>query len=377
MSSYSLELYEFNQKLEELGNCKGRATELISLYIPPTKMIHDIAAYLRNEASQSANIKSKSTRKNVSAAIESIAARLKAYKKPPEKGMVFFVGHVDRGSNQTSMMQDVVIPPETIQTFTYRCDNRFFLKPLEEMKEVKEQYGLIVIDRSEATIGLLKGSVVKSLKHMFSQVPSKHGKGGQSKRRFERLIEEAAHEWYKRIAETSLELFSSTNIKSILIGGPGATKDFFNSNEYLNHELQKLVMGTFDIGYTDETGLKELVAKASTRLEEVQLVKEKKLMKRFMKEVISPKGKLSCYGITQVQKALSMGAVNILLISELYEKDNPEINANDGGSFVKKLAEMANSSSAEVFIISTDTEEGTSLRKAFNGLAAILRYPIS
>ena len=127
--------------------------------------------------------------------------------------MVFFVGHVDKGSNQTAMMQDVVIPPETIQTFTYRCDNRFFLEPLEEMKEVKDVYGLIVIDRSEATIGLLKGSVVKTLKHMYSQVPSKHGKGGQSKRRFERLIEEAAHEWYKRIAENCLDFFTSNDIK--------------------------------------------------------------------------------------------------------------------------------------------------------------------
>ena len=375
MSSYSLELYEFNQKLEELANCKGRATELVSLYIPPTKKIHDIVAYLRNEASQSANIKSKSTRKNVSAAIESITSRLKAYKKPPEKGMVFFVGHVDKGSNQTAMMQNVVVPPETIQTFTYRCDNRFFLEPLEEMKEVKDVYGLIVIDRSEATIGLLKGSVVKTLKHMYSQVPSKHGKGGQSKRRFERLIEEAAHEWYKRIAEHSLDFFASYNIKSILIGGPGATKDFFNSNEYLNHELQKIVMDTFDTGYTDETGLKELVSTASNRLAEVQLVKDKELMNRFMKEVLS--GKLSCYGVTQVQKALSMGAVEILLISELFEQDNPDMSAENGDSFVKYLAETASASSAEVFIISRDTEEGTSLRKAFNGLAAILRYPIN
>ena len=375
MSSYSLELYEFNQKLEELANCKGRATELVSLYIPPTKKIHDIVAYLRNEASQSANIKSKSTRKNVSAAIESITSRLKAYKKPPEKGMVFFVGHVDKGSNQTAMMQNVVVPPETIQTFTYRCDNRFFLEPLEEMKEVKDVYGLIVIDRSEATIGLLKGSVVKTLKHMYSQVPSKHGKGGQSKRRFERLIEEAAHEWYKRIAEHSLDFFASYNIKSILIGGPGATKDFFNSNEYLNHELQKIVMDTFDTGYTDETGLKELVSTASNRLAEVQLVKDKELMNRFMKEVLS--GKLSCYGVTQVQKALSMGAVEILLISELFEQDNPDMSAENGDSFVKYLAETASASSADVFIISRDTEEGTSLRKAFNGLAAILRYPIN
>jgi len=375
MSSYSLELYEFNQKLEELANCKGRATELVSLYIPPTKKIHDIASYLRNEASQSANIKSKSTRKNVSAAIESITSRLKAYKEPPEKGMVFFVGHVDKGSNQTAMMQDVVIPPETIQTFTYRCDNRFFLEPLEEMKEVKDVYGLVVIDRSEATIGLLKGSVVKTLKHMYSQVPSKHGKGGQSKRRFERLIEEAAHEWYKRIADHCLDFFTSHSIKSILIGGPGATKDFFNSNDFLNHELQKIVMDTFDTGYTDETGLKELVSAASNRLAEVQLIKDKELMDRFMKEVLS--GKLSCYGVTQVQKALSMGAVEVLLISELFEQDNPDMSAENGDSFVKYLAETASASSADVFIISRDTEEGTSLRKAFNGLAAILRYPIN
>ena len=223
MSSYSLELYEFNQKLEELANCKGRATELVSLYIPPTKKIHDIAAYLRNEASQSANIKSKSTRKNVSAAIESITSRLKAYKAPPEKGMVFFV-------------------------------------------------------------------------------------------------EEAAHEWYKRVAESCSEFYASHDIKSILIGGPGATKDYFKSNEYLNHEFQKLVIDTFDTGYTDETGLKELVSIASDRLQEVQLIQEKELMDRFMKEVIS--GKLSCYGVVQVQKALTMGAVKTLLISDMYEHDN-------------------------------------------------------
>ena len=139
--------------------------------------------------------------------------------------------------------------------------------------------------------------------------------------------------------------------------------------------MNKIVIDTFDTGYTDETGLKELVSAASTRLAEVQLIKDKELMDRFMKEVLS--GKLSCYGVTQVQKALSMGAVEILLISELFEQDNPDISAENGDSFVKYLAETASASSADVFIISRDTEEGTSLRKAFNGLAAILRYPIN
>ena len=105
MSSESLEKYEFKQSLERIRNYKGHATELVSLYIPPERKIYDVQSYLRNESSQSANIKSKTTRKNVSAAIESITSRLKLFKELPENGVVFFVGHVSKGGNQTKMIQ--------------------------------------------------------------------------------------------------------------------------------------------------------------------------------------------------------------------------------------------------------------------------------
>ena len=316
MTSESLQKYEFKQSLERIRNYKGHATELVSLYIHPERKIYVVQSYLRNEASQSANIKSKSTRKNVSAAIESIMSRLKLYKAPPENGMVFFVGHVSKGGNQTTMVQEVVVPPEPIPSFLYRCDSGFFLEPLEGLGEVKSQFGLIVIDRSEAALGMLRGPTITTLKHMFSQVPSKHGKGGQSKRRFERLIEEAAHEWYKKVAHSATECFLDNDVEGILIGGPGATKDYFLSKDYLNHELKKVVIDTFDTGYTDETGLRELVTRGSGRLSEIQLVKEKVLMERFMKEVLSPKGKLATYGLKQVEEALQMGATKKVLISE-------------------------------------------------------------
>ena len=372
MSSESLQKYEFKQSLERIKNHRGHATELVSLYIPPDRKIHDVQSYLRNEASQSANIKSKSTRKNVSAAIESIMSRLKMYKNPPENGIVFFVGHVAKGGNQTTMVQEVVVPPEPGPAFLYRCDSGFFLEPLEGLGETKTQFGLIVIDRSEATLGMLKGATISTIKHKFSQVPSKHCKGGQSKRRFERLIEEAAHEWYKRVGSSATECFLGNNIEGILIGGPGATKDYFLGKEYLNHELNKIVIDTFDTGYTDETGLRELVTRGSTRLSEMQLIKEKKLMDEFMKEVLSPKGKLATYGLKQVEMALGMGAVNHLLVSEGFEKME---NIEEGT--VKRLGEMAENSNSDVSIISTESEEGISLQKAFGGLAAILRYPIS
>jgi peptide chain release factor subunit 1 len=59
------QIYDLKRQLEELKKCKGKHTELISLYVPPSKQIFDAVSYLRNEYSQSQNIKSKTTMKNV------------------------------------------------------------------------------------------------------------------------------------------------------------------------------------------------------------------------------------------------------------------------------------------------------------------------
>src|SRR4030067_3641495 len=86
-----LQKYEFRRSLEEVKKLSGRGTELISLYVPPTRQISDVANYLRGEYSQSSNIKSASTRKNVQGAISSILSRLKNFRQPPENGLGFFV----------------------------------------------------------------------------------------------------------------------------------------------------------------------------------------------------------------------------------------------------------------------------------------------
>ena len=245
--------YELKRQLEQLGSYAGHATELISLFVPSSRPISYATSYLKNEYSQSSNIKSKSTKKNVMAAIESITSRLKTYKKPPENGVVFFVGHVAIGSNQTEMVQIAVEPPMPISTFLYRCDSKFYIEPLENMLVDNETFGLIVIDRSEATIGLLRGKRVDVVKNIPSRVPSKHGRGGQSQRRFERLIEIAAHEFFKKVGDIVNEkLLEEKELKGILVGGPGATKNFFVDKNYLHHELKQKVIDLFDTGYTDE-----------------------------------------------------------------------------------------------------------------------------
>ena len=404
--------YDLKRQLEELKACRGRHTELISLYVPHNKQIFDVNSYLKNEYSQSQNIKSKTTMKNVISAIESIMSRLKQFKRPPENGVIFFVGHKSVGSDKTEMVAFVIEPPLPIATFLYRCDSSFFLEPLDGMLVEKEIYGLFLIDRRECTIGILKGNRVELLKYMTSQVPGKHGRGGQSQRRFERLTEVAAHEWFVKCGEHASEIFQTeAEIKGIFVGGPGPTKQYFVEENYLHYEIQEKIIDTFNTGYTDEFGLRELVSAASETMSNLKISKEKKLMKRFLKEVTKTEGSLSVYGEKHVRKALEMGVVDTLLLSEnlrkyrvklkcpsceyLEERTISEEQLNDfepplcnkcGNSssmeivekidLIDELSDLAEKTSGKVEIISQGSEDGDSLYSAFNGIAGILRYPI-
>jgi len=71
-----MEKRSFKQALESLKDKRGFHTELISLYIPSEKPISDVIKYLKDEKSQSQNIKLKSTRKNVLDSISSLVGHL-------------------------------------------------------------------------------------------------------------------------------------------------------------------------------------------------------------------------------------------------------------------------------------------------------------
>ncbi|MCL2712120.1 MAG: peptide chain release factor aRF-1 [Methanomassiliicoccaceae archaeon] len=397
--------YDFKKAMQTIVDLRGRGTELISVYIPPSKQIFDVTAYLRNEYSQSSNIKSKSTMKNVQGAIDSIMSRLRTYKSAPPNGLVIFCGEIPRAGDQTRMVQYVLEPPETVTTFFYRCDSQFYTEPLLGMLQDKKTYGLITMDRSEATLGLLTGSKVVPIKNFDSMVPRKHRQGGQSAQRFERLIELAAHEFFKKIADNATEAFlNREEMIGLLIGGPGATKDYFVKEGYLHHELQKKVVDTFDTGYTDEYGLKELVENARSSIVDIELMHEKELIQKLLTEIRNIDGGLSAYGEEVVRNATNAGAADVILLSEDLNKRRIYVKCPNGHGYaytssaspdkeecrecgsqaeivndidiVDDFFELADQFGTTVEIISADSEEGEMLMKAFGGMAAILRYRV-
>ena len=405
-SSVEKARYDFKKAMQEIVNIRGHGTELISVYIPASKQISDVMAYLRDEYSQSSNIKSKSTMKNVQGAIDSIMSRLKTFKEIPDNGIVIFCGEVPRAGDQTRMVQHVLNPPDAITAFLYRCDSQFFTEPLQSMLLDKKMYGLIAIDRQEATLGMLSGNRIQVLSHFESMVPRKHRQGGQSAQRFERLIEIAAHEFFKKTGDKATDLFldKAQDMLGILIGGPGGTKDFFVKEGYLHHELQKKVVDTFDTGYTDEYGLKELVENAKDAIQDMDLVKEKALIQRLFSEIRKQDGGLSAYGEDIVREAVNLGAVDVLLLSEGLNKRRITVQCPNGHTYeqtvpdadekcscavcgttativknndlVDDFFELAETYNTDTEIISMDSEEGGMLMTAFGGIAAILRYKI-
>ena len=401
--------------LEDLREMKGFGTELVTLIIPPDRQVSDARSMLQNEHGQAANIKSKGTRKNVQGAIESAISTLSRYKTPGEHGLAIFVGSVIVGNNKSRMVNIVVEdPPQPLISFRYRCDSRFELTQLEEMLVDKKSYALFVIDRAEAAYGIASGKRIHVQEHLVSNIMGKHRQGGQSAQRFERLIEEAAHNFFKRATEhaCSYWLPHLENIQAVIVGGPGATKDFVVKNEYFHHEIgKKIAKPTFDVGYSNESGVRELVENAGQLMGEIELDAERQVMNRFLEELIRTHPKAT-YGEMMIKQALTSGAVDTLLISEglrgniikmQCKKCNhgaendwearltrqqelpacPSCGASGDAikelsshSIIDSLTSLAEDSNSEVTYISVDTEEGSQLMQGFGGLAAILRYPM-
>ncbi len=362
MAKYTKE--ELEELLEELGKIKARATELITVYIPMGQNIYTVANQLEAEKSTAKNIKSTGTRKNVTNALDKITRALKEYKKTPENGLALFAGNVSETESQEDLQIWAVETPMPLKVRMYRCDKEFIFDPLKEMLAVKEVFGLLVMDRKEATIGLLEGKRIEVLQKMTSGVPSKVRAGGQSSQRFHRITEGLTKEFYKRIADEMKNIFyEMPKLTGIVIGGPIPTKDEFIDGEYLPTKLREKIMARKDIGDSDESGLKELVEKSRDVFANQEIVKEKKLLEKFF-DGLGNRGEMSIYNEDEIRKAVEYGAVDMIIVSKDYDKKK-----------TKEFKKLAEGISASFEIVSTETSEGDQFAK-LSGIGAILRFKI-
>jgi peptide chain release factor subunit 1 len=368
--SDDLKKLELQKTIAELEKYEGRGTQLISLYIKAGSNLNSVIDMLEKEKNPASNIKDKNTRKNVLAALDRLIQFLKKLDKTPENGLAVFCGNVSPIPGETDMRLFYVVPPEPITFSLYHCDEKFYVEPLKEMLKPKDTYGVIMMDNEEALIGFLKGRRFEVVHELENYYHGKHHKGGQSARRFQRLIELQSHEFKKKIAEAAKQTFYNVeNLKGIIIAGPGPTKEDFYREDYLPGDLKQKVIAVVDISYVDPiVGIREIIEKIGDKLAELDLVKEKRIYNEFYYNVVKNTG-LATYGFEFVKQALENNAVDKLLLSEKFVQEHPKE--------AEELISLAKQTGAEVYVLSTETEEGAQFWQVFGGVGAVLRYPMS
>ncbi|MFH1376380.1 MAG: peptide chain release factor aRF-1 [Candidatus Woesearchaeota archaeon] len=356
---------ELRKFIENLEQYRGRHTELVSVYVPAGYDLIKIIHHLMEEQGTASNIKDKRTRTNVIDALEKVIRHLRLFKKTPENGLAVFGGNISDKENQIDIQVFSIEPSHPLNIRLYRCDQTFVVDILKDMMVHKGVYGLLVVDRREGTLGYLKGNYIAKIANFTSDVPGKTTKGGQSQARYARLREEAAHNFFKKVGSAcNKEFIEMEDLKGIIVGGPGPTKDTFLDGDYLHARIKEKIIGVKDLSYTGEFGLNELVDKSHDVLGKEGIIEEKKIMERFFNSMSTKGGNKGVYKEKDVRKALEMGAVDVLLLSE---------DLDD--KIVEELEKKAEDIGASVVMISIDSAEGQQLGK-IGGMGAILRFKI-
>lgn len=358
------EKLEFEQLIEELGEYKGRHTELISVCIPSGFNVNQVTRQIEDEKGTAVNIKSKGVRKNVIDALERISRFLKGLKQTPPNGLAIFSGNVSGNEGQGDIELWTIEPPKPLKIRLYRCDQTFVLEPLSDMVAIDEVYPLLIIERNEASIGILEGKSIKLLQTLTSGIPGKIRAGGQSSQRFHRITEGLAKEFFRRVSESlKKHFFENKKIKGILIGGPIPTKDEFLDSGNLVTKLKEKVIAVRDIGDTGMPGLRELVEKSQDALIEQEITIQKKILDEFFMALAKTPFKVA-YGESEVKKRLEQGVAGKLILSKILEKQK-----------IRLFEKLALETGVEVHIVSNETSQGVQFDN-IGGIGALLRFEV-
>lgn len=407
-----IEMFKVKKLIKNLQAARGNGTSMISLIIPPGDQISRVNKMLSDEYGTASNIKSRVNRLSVLGAITSTQQRLKLYNKCPKNGLVLYCGTVITDEGKERRVNIDFEPFKPINTSLYLCDNKFHTEDLNDLLIDDEAFGFIVMDGNGCLYGTVQGSNREVL-HKFSvDLPKKHGRGGQSALRFARLRLEKRHNYVRKVAEIAAQLFITDgcrpNVQGIVLAGSADFKSELMRSDLFDGRLAKVVVKMVDVSYGGENGFQQAIELSADALGAVKLMKEKKLLQKFMDEISQDTGRF-CFMVDDTMKALELGAIENLIIWENLSVNRFELRntstsetsiihltaeqeANDNffhdtetgvelevvekEEFVEWMANNYKQFGCKLEFVTDRSSEGTQFVKGFGGIGGILRWKV-
>ncbi|ELY58526.1 Vms1/Ankzf1 family peptidyl-tRNA hydrolase [Natronococcus jeotgali] len=355
----SLSNYDLHERLDRLSNAATDRDVLVSLAVPPDESIGEARQPVEADYAEATQLDEQSLSQPLVDALEAVRDRLTDYEAVPENGLAVYAGVPD-GDLVTATFDDL---PVAIEESIYEHGNEFDLSPLEAVTEPSATYGLLVVERGGAALGRLDDEGVEEIDVFDSDVPDKSSAGGQSAERFERDRERQKREFFDDVADRAAVTFlEDDGIDGLLLGGTTVTVERFREEADLDHELEDLIAGEFAVEYATAQGLEQLAERGQEAIEERDREAVRDALDEFLAEVGSDE---VAYGESDVDDALEYEAVDTLLLSTTLE-----------GTTVQELGERAEEQGGETLLVPDDFPNGDRFADAFDGIGAILRFPI-
>lgn len=300
----------------------------------------------------------------------------------------------------------VLEPIKPLVSGLYRCDSKFHLESLYEQLEQKNTFGFLVVDGNGVTGHLLNGNSRKTLFRYDVSLPRKHGRGGQSKNRFERIREEKRGWYTSKIAELAVSSFinpvtSQPNVTGIVLAGSAQLKE--DVLQKLDPRLARIVIAVIDVQYGGESGFNQAVFLTKDQLGNLKFVHEQNILSKLFEE-ISKDGKYAI-GVDDTMYALTAGLLDSLILwndlsvnrIELVRKDAPndtpkilylssgkkleeteyqEWTVKSNGPLLDWILDHFKEFGCQLELVSDQTNTGGQFVKGFGGLGGLLRYQV-
>jgi peptide chain release factor subunit 1 len=198
------------------------------------------------------------------------------------------------------------------------------------------------------------------------------------------------------------------NIQGLVLAGSADFKSELMRSDLFDNRLQNIVIKMVDVSYGGLQGFNQAIDLSADTLGEVKLMKEKKLLQKYMDEISLDTGKY-CFGIEDTFKALDLGAIQHLIIWEnldaermvlrnnstseetvvhltkdQQENDNHfhdpetgvELEVIDKESLVEWFANNYKQFGCNLEYVTDRSGEGTQFVKGFGGIGGILRWKV-
>jgi peptide chain release factor subunit 1 len=416
----NVEAYERNERVEQVERAQATENDLLTVAIPPDKPLGEVLEQVEEDRAEVEYIDAEGTDAAYVEAVERVRRVLQRQGGTPENGLVVYAGVVD-GKTVEYVFDDL---PTPVSEFVYERDNEFDTGPLDAAAGSAKTFGLLVVERGGAALGLTENEDVEVVETFDSDVMGKTKAGGQSADRFERDRERQKEEFFEEVAEEAKRAFldgtkgesgvgdesrvggesgdgdgdgvgdenavggesrdggetggggesaeRDGGVDGLLLGGTTVTVEDFREGDHLDHRLRERLVGDpVSVEYASEQGLHQLVEKASDRIEDEERREVRETLDRFF-EVLhasdgtdADDGEYVVYGREEVEKALTYDAVETVLASDALPVTD-----------VRELQEEASNEGGDCLVVPTDFGRGEQFGEAFGGVGAILRFPV-